>query len=612
VIPEFFPENAANLIPKVAVTGLSSLAGTQLRPREYLNHTVSSALSLQHGNHTLKTGGLFTLERINSNLFPETTQGSFQFQDGGGFTAFQNFLSGNAGGACGESCGYFETDIDVKNRFRSAQYEAYIQDTWRVGPTLTLDLGLRYAFHSPLTDENDMLFTFSPDAYDPGQAPGFADPDGWFVLVGSGNLFNGIRVAGKDSPHGRAIYGADTNNLQPRIGAAWDPVGAGRLFLRAGYGMYFDQTQVGMVAQNVQESYYDPFRTDLFVSNAPLSTPASGTVIEPFGVVTPVALATSEQFVAPRWQHWNIGVQRRLYSRGVIDAGYVGSRGDHLVRYVNINRPQPADLVGNGASANLVRPFLGYDSIVMRETTARSRYHGFVASFRHEAGRSGSATLNYTFSRNKADATYDNAEVDDPQNPLDRDAEFAAALTDRTHLFTAFYVYELPFARGEATRWRRALLGAWQVAGITRIESGAAARVQVFNCNYDESCFPAPLRPNQVGDPAAGDQTGRLWVDPKAFVPSPAGEYGTAPVAPFRLPGRHQWDISVSKNVSLGGNRRLQFRADLINAFNQTQFLDVETMCFGTTTCDDPNGRFGQVTNTRPPREIQLGVRLNW
>ena len=120
-----------------------------------------------------------------------------------------------------------------------------------------------------------------------------------------------------------------------------------------------------------------------------------------------------------------------------------------------------------------------------------------------------------------------------------------------------------------------------------------------------------PLRPNQVGDPAAGDQTGLLWFDPAAFVPPPAGEYGNAPVAPFRLPGRHQWDFAVSKNVSLGGTRRLQFRADLINAFNQTQFLDVNTVCFGTTTCD-PRVGFGQVTSTRPPREIQLGIRLDW
>ena len=87
---------------------------------------------------------------------------------------------------------------------------------------------------------------------------------------GTGNLFNGIRVAGKDSPYGRAIYAADKNNLQPRIGAAWDPGGAGRLIVRAGYGMYFDQTQVGMFAQNVQEYVGLPtrFARIVFVSNA--------------------------------------------------------------------------------------------------------------------------------------------------------------------------------------------------------------------------------------------------------------------------------------------------------------------------------------------------------
>jgi hypothetical protein len=316
--------------------------------------------------------------------------------------------------------------------------------------------------------------------------------------------------------------------------------------------------------------------------------------------------------VAPRWQHWNIGVQRRLYSRGVIDLGYVGSRGDHLPRYVDINQPQPEDIVAQGGGrANLVRPFLGYSAIVMRETTAKSRSQGFLATFRHEAARGVWATVSYTFSRTKADATYDNSVLDDPQNPLDKDAEFATAGTDRMQIFNASYVYELPFARGETQGWQKALLGGWQIAGIARIESGPAARVQVTNCNYGEWCFPAPLRPDQVGEPAAGDQTGLVWFNPAAFVPSPAGEYGGAPVAPFRLPGRHQWDIAVLKNLSLGGTTRLQFRVELINAFNQTQFLDVDTQCFGTTTCD-PRGRFGQVTSARPPREIQLGVRFDW
>ncbi len=294
----------------------------------------------------------------------------------------------------------------------------------------------------------------------------------------------------------------------------------------------------------------------------------------------------------------------------MIDVGYVGSRGDHLIRYVDINQPQPADVAAQGGAANS-RPFRGYGRIILRETTARSRYHGFLASIRHEAGRAGLATVNYTFSRNKADATYDNSWVDNPQNPLDKNAEFAAAGTDRTQIFNASYVYELPFAREGTRGWRKAVLGGWQIAGITRIESGPAARLQVVNCNYGRSCFRGLLRPNQVGDPGAGDQTGLLWFNPAAFVPSPAGEYGAAPVAPFRLPGRHQWDFAASKHFGVGGTRRLQFRTDLINAFNQLQFLDVNTTCGGMTTCDPRNG-FGQVTSARPPREIQLGVRLDW
>jgi hypothetical protein len=615
LIPEIFPENAANLIPQVSIDGLALLATEQPRPREYLNHTVSSTLGLQYGRHAVKTGGLVTLEHVNSNLSPAGTQGSFRFRAGGGFTAFQNFLRGNSGAACGEACTYSESDIDVVNRFRSRRYELYVQDTWRLHPEVTLDLGLRYAFYPPFTDADDKLFTFSPEAYDRNQAPTFADPDANFLVVGTGNPFNGIRVAGKDSPFGRAVYAADTNNLQPRIGAAWDPRGAGRLVVRAGYGMYFDQTPVGLFTQNVQEAgafpFLDPLSTQVTNYNASLLSPAGGSLQPPFAVLTPQPFATSERFVAPRWQHWNVGVQQRLYSRGMTDLGYVGGRGDHLLRRVDINQPQSAD---QGGPANLVRPFLGYDSIFMRETTAKSRYHGFVTSFRHEGGRAGLGSVNYTLSHNMADATYDNSEIDNPQNPGNRAAEFAPALTDRTHVFTASYIYELPFGRGEMRGWKKHVAGGWQIAGITRIESGPAVRLQVSNCNFGGWCVSGPLRPNQIGDPGAGDQDGLLWFNPAAFVPPPEREYGTAPVAPFRLPGRHQWDMALSKNLSLRGAMRLQFRADMINAFNQTQFLDVNTFCSGTTTCGPSGGTaaFGNIMSARPPREVQLGLRLDW
>ena len=140
---------------------------------------------------------------------------------------------------------------DVGNRFRTGRYELYVQDTWRAHPTVTFDLGLRYAFYPPIVDDNGMLFTFSPEAYDPAQAPPFADTAGRFISLEAGNRLNGMLVAGRDSPFGSAIYPADTNNLQPRVGVAWDPGGSGRMIVRAGYGVYFDQTSVEMVAEKV-------------------------------------------------------------------------------------------------------------------------------------------------------------------------------------------------------------------------------------------------------------------------------------------------------------------------------------------------------------------------
>jgi hypothetical protein len=314
----------------------------------------------------------------------------------------------------------------------------------------------------------------------------------------------------------------------------------------------------------------------------------------------------------PRRQHWNIGFERELYAGGLLDAGYIGGRGDHLLRYVDINQPQPSALIGHSSAVNTVRPFPGYRSIVLRETTAKSRYQGLVTSFRHETTHGLWATVNYTFSRNMADATYDDSVLDDPQNPLDPAAEFSPAGTDRTHIFNASYVYQLPLIHASTTGWRRALLGGWQLAGITRIESGPAARIRVTSCT--PFCFPSALRPDEVADAGEGKQDGLTWFDANAFVPPAAGEYGTAPGAYVRLPGRQQWDFALSKSMATTASTRLQFRVDVINAFNHTQFLDVNTSCFGTTTCvpRSANSGFGQVTSTRPPREIQLGIRMDW
>ena len=611
-VSEIYPENAANLVPTVWIDGLTPLSTGETTEPRASNHTLSETVSVERGQHGFKAGGLIAFEEVQSNLRAEPTQGSFSFGPGGGFSPFQNFLRGNADGACGSGCSYSEYRNDLANHFRFRRYEAFVQDTWRAHARFTVDAGLRYSFYPPLTEASNVLANFSPAAYDPAQAPAFSNATGTRLLNGTGNLFNGFYIAGRNSPYGRAVYPADKNNLQPRLGLAWDPLGESRLILRAGYGVYFDQNQVRVMTEQAQAAFRTPFTGSISIRNPALSSPGRGTVSEQFPDVTgtvapPEVFAISENFKAPRWQQWNTGLQRRLYRQGVLDVGYVGSRGDHLLREADINKPSPAAILAAGGAENLVRPYRGLGRIFMRESAAFSRYHGLVASFRHDSGVTGSATVNYTFSRNRTDATYDplpsGFSDDAHMAPQHTRVEVADAETDRTHILTSHYVYQFPFGR-EAGGWLKYLLAGWQVSGITVIESGPAVRVTASRFSQGSSVF---TRPDQVGDPGAGNQGGLYWFDPAAFRAPPVGQEGNAPVSPFRLPGRHQWDVSVAKNLAFG-SRRVQVRADLINAFNHTQFREVFAHC-AQATCSTS---FGKVMGARPPREVQLGARFDW
>jgi outer membrane receptor protein involved in Fe transport len=602
---ELFPGNATGLIPIVRITGLATIGANQLWNIEYRNHTIADNLTLQRGSHSFKVGGLVALEQKNENA-ANITHGDFSFGAGGGRTAFQNFLRGNRDGACGATCSYTESEVDVTNHLRFNRYEAYVQDSWRMKPNLTLDLGVRYSVYAPVKDTENVLSNFTPSAFDPARSPQFANPAGSLLVVGTGDLLNGIVVAGQNSPHGRAIYPTDKNNFAPRLGLTWDPTHDGRTVVRAGAGLYYDQPLVGIFEQNAFVN--PPFANNVTLLNAALSNPAAG--VSRTTVPLRNLIASSDPFDIPRVTQWNVGIQRQIGSKAAVDVGYVGSRGDNLIRPVDINFPDPADVARLGG-LNVARPFPGYGAITMRETTAKSRYHGLLFNFRYDAGRVGLLNLAYTLSRNRTDASNDRDAIDLPQNPRDLDAEFAVARTDRTHVFSANYVYELPFFRTGAGL-TRAILGGWQIAGITQVDSGPpVSRIVTGNTLGGTR----GLRVNQVGDPFSGVPSDRHHINPAAFAPPAVGTYGTTGRAIFRLPGRHQWDITLSKNWYPSSATRLQFRADLINAFNHTQFTTINNVCgagANDATCAVANSTFGQYDGVRLPREIQLGLKFYW
>jgi len=606
-IPELFPENRNALIPFIQLPGtLSAIGANQLFDNDYKNLTFTDNLSWQRGRHAYKAGLLFAFEQKNE-ISGSGTQGSFNFRPGGGFTAFQNFLRGNRDGACGTTCDYTEPAIEVDANIRVNRYEFFAQDAWRLAPNVTLEYGLRYALYPPVTDANDILTNFDPSLYDTSRAAQVNSAG--LVVVGTGDPLNGIVVAGQNSRHGRGIYSTDKNNLQPRVGMSWDMFSDGRTIMRGAYGVYFDQVLTGIFLQNAFVN--PPFVSTPLVLNPQLSNPGAGSA-----ATRPVQtlIATSDTFETPRIQQWNIGVQRELYPRGLIDIGYLGSAGDNLIQPVDINQPQVQDVVRVGV-VNQARPYLGYGIINLRQTTARSRYNGLLASFRHDHGRAGLLSVAYTLSRTKTDATNDRDAIDLPQNPLDLAAEYAIARSDRTHVLTFNYVYELPFFR-EGNAWAKAALGGWQVAGITQMWSGPPiSRVVNGSTNGNRR----GIRVNQLSDPFEGlpaDVAGGVyWFNPSAFAAPSDGTYGTTGRSIFRLPGVHQWDITLSKNWYAADGLRLQFRADFINAFNRVQFdpATIQNTCTAGAdlTCTTA-GRFGQLTGTRAPREIQFGLRVAW
>ena len=207
-------------MPLVAITGISTIGANQLFNIQYKNFTLTDNFTWQRGSHGIKVGGLMTFEQKNENA-SNVTQGSFAFGQGGGRTAFYNFLSGNADGLCGNACTYSEAQNDVTEHLRFNRYEMFAQDSWKPRANITVDYGVRYSLYPPITDANNVLTSFLPSTYVAANAPKCANAACTLIQAGTGDPLNGIIVAGRNSPFGNAIYAFDKGDIQPRIGVTW-------------------------------------------------------------------------------------------------------------------------------------------------------------------------------------------------------------------------------------------------------------------------------------------------------------------------------------------------------------------------------------------------------
>ncbi len=613
-----------NRIPNLVFgNGLSSLAGFG----EYLdynrNHNLFDNLSWTRAAHAFKFGFGFHHYQKKENAAGNNA-GNLDFTgpnlQAGGIAreqGFANFLIGFV------SSGFSQSPTDITADTRQNLLEFYGQDEWRFRSNLTVTYGVRYSLLRTPSDGANKLTTFDPSVYNPANAPSLTAAGR--LVLGTGNPTNGIIVGGVNSPYGDKITRQDNKNFAPRIGVAWDPFKKGKTSVRAGYGIFYDSVAVGLIEDNV---FNNPpflgnaeFGGGLFLSNlAALSATAS--------TVPPSLWTTNPNWHTPYSQQWNLDVQQSIGRGWLFDVGYVGNKGTHLVGVIDINQVAPGKAVAagfvapgalySGGSAaqlrlNLLRPFLGYSLIGQISPQFYSNYHSLQLSAQKRFTGNSSANFYYTWAHALTNNQTDRSSG--TQYTYCPVCDYGRASLDRRHVFTANYVYELPWQRSQQG-FTGHLLGGYGFSGILTINSGLPFTVFASRTNDPAaSGLSGPgspnngrvstPRPNQIGDPNTGPKTFDLFFNTAAFADvTVGGAPGNERRGVVNGPGLWRYDMALLKNTKIRERWNMQFRAEAFNLFNHTNFQSVGTTLSTST--------FGHVTAVRDPRILQLALKLNF
>jgi hypothetical protein len=609
-----------NSIPDTTISGFASFFGAA---RSLLSPTTditgSDTLTYVRGNHTFKTGATVTRNRIDQNA-RTTYAGQVDFNTGGNTRTSNNSF---ADALLGNFRTYSEQAVDPLGFFRFSQYEAFLADSWRVSPKLSLELGARFQYGVPIYTQANNLANFDPSLYNPTLAVtifGTGAQAGNIDTSRGGNRFNGLiragngvppeelgRVPGGDSaavlavPTGapRGLY-SPHQYLMPRVGFAFTPFDDNKTAIRGGFGMYYDRVEGNLIFPSLSNPPYAPSAQ---FTNANLSNITGGTsAVTPFAQIN----AINPHLDTPYTMSYSLSLQRELPFGIFAEAAYVANLGRHLIRQPDINQPSfealRANLPPGGPNVNInaLRPFKGYTAIRMRLSDSTSNYHGMQL---YAAKRQGDilATVAYTWSKVLTDASGFN---DNPEDPFNRKFNYGPATFDRRHIFAATYTYTVKmFSR--TTGFAKAILDGYEISGVTRFQSGPYLTVTATSAgtasalgNRRADCLGGDgLIPN-------GERGPNNWADRTAFAAAPESRRGTCGVGTLLGPGSQSWDFSLRRRVALNERFKLQLQADLFNAFNRANFRDLENNLSAAG--------FGTVGSTGPPRNIQFGLKLTF
>jgi trimeric autotransporter adhesin len=635
-------------LPSLSFSDFTGLTDTNPQLLRNQTYTLSDYVVWTHGKHSWRWGGDFRWVQLNTET-SSNARGSFTFT---GYNTSE-FVGAGSGVPAQQvlGTGYDFADFLLgypqstavqfgqdNYHFRGDYWDLYAQDEWKLRGNLTLNLGLRYEYVSPMSELNNLIANLD-------LSPGVLNP-------ALGTPAVAVVVPGQASPYNGSLPGSlvrpDRKGFAPRLGFAWKPFS--KTVVRGGYGINYNTGAYQTIVQRL--AFQPPFSTTQTPIQPQVTELSDGSLPPTAGELTlqngfPSSLTsgiTNNYAVNPNYrfgyvQIRNLDIQQQLRPTLLLNIDYTGTKGTNLDILEAPNRTITTQGIQTRISG--VQAFTFENSIGDSEANAGS------VRLRKRLSSGFSIGGLYTFSKSIDNASSIGAGATSSastpglgaggtgasgggpsasagsgvnsvaQNPFNLSAERGLSSFNQTHKFTTDYLWEMPF--GHDKRWltentpMRAVLGDWQWSGDWTIASGLPFTPN-FQANASEinGGTNGTLRPDVVpGQPIQLSNRSRYeWFNVKAFTAPPENSqnqvigYGDARRNSIIGPGSKVFDMALTKVIPLQESRFLEFRAQATNVFNIPNYSSIDT-AFNSPT-------FGRVTAVGAMRQITMTARFRF
>ncbi len=609
--------------------GFTAIGDTQDGPYFIDDNTLQAVdnVSWVHGKHTFRFGFEYNRQNFNQ-IGNQFSRGQFAFQPNAtqssskaGGDAFAEFLLGDI----------YQSTVAValaNAKFQRNTEAAFVDDTWKITPRLTLSLGLRHELTPPWTDTVNNLFTVSvPHIYAVPHAPNTP------YMLRQGNCtdpyagpppinirWTTVSAQCNNGALPEQLMNTSYRDFAPRVGIAFSPTA--NTVIRAGWGIFYNQ--------DIGNAYFDLARNiagrvtltstpgvpSLFFDNA---VPGGSGAIA--NVPSPYAYSMAPDHHTTYAMQYLFNVQRQLTPNWALELGYLGGASRHLQGFQDVNQAIP----GTVGSVKSRMPYPGFSNIQFVQDGGTGNYNSLSLKITRRFSQGLNVIGSYTWAKS-IDTTSGirNQGFDTlyPQNSYCLSCERGLSAFDTRHRMVTSVIYDLPVGKGKlldiTNPVANAILGGWQAGGILTLQTGMPGTLTIGGVDNASTGAGGYDRPNETGvSPYLDNPTPSRYWNLGAFTEAPPGHFGNAGRNSIEGPGIIGFDAEVHKQFRMPykEGHALQFRFEAFNVLNHPNWqMPNLNILSGAAQPGMPgtaaHQNFGVVTATSTAmRQIQLGLK---